>query len=110
MNEKIKRIAAPCPFMIYDKMGYHCCALKGSNVLCAWNYNVLGESFTVEFIKDERTSEIITVSDFVFPERIEEIRRRAMTKEDVPKICPRGFTYEQIDAKIRALEELHDGV
>ena len=109
MKKKNKRMSVPCPYMIYDPQGYHTCALQGTNVLCAWHYNVLGESYTVSFTTDERTGEITIISDFNFPERIEERRRNAMTKEDVSKLCPRGFTYEQIDSKIKALELQHKG-
>ena len=77
-----KRIGFPCPYMIDDGSGYVCCVIKtaidrqrpsdSDGVLCAWFYD-LGD----DLIKT-RTS-----------------------KDIVPKLCPRRYTYQEIDAKIR---------
>ena len=85
--ERGKRVGLPCPYMVYDPRGYHGCAISTElfrfenpnsdikhPILCAWFFDICDDGIKT------RTS-----------------------KEVVPKICPRQYTYEEIDAKIQCL-------
>jgi hypothetical protein len=108
-----KEIVAPCPYMIFDANGYHKCELmpvvdsEGNNThcVCAWFYDVCNPPITIEFSIDQKTGKVGSVSTFDLPdsEEYKDMVKRTMTEADVPKLCPRGFTYRQIDAKIAIL-------
>jgi len=93
--EELKSIGYPCRYMVYSSIGYHTCALLtdysntiqrfkklhgakirecDSGVVCAWFFDINDDG-------------IHTITP----------------KSVVPKICPLGYTYEEIDAKIQPL-------
>jgi len=84
-NLEQKRMGVPCPYMVYDSKGYHGCAILSAindskfpdstgDTVCAWFYDICDDG-------------IKTITP----------------KEVVPKICPRRYTFEEIDAKIQPL-------
>lgn len=99
---EIKTIAKPCKFMVYDKNGYHTCEILSAqckdNVLCAWFYD-LGNPTIHVTIKLGRIP-------WEKPEfKWEEPDRPEITEDDVPKLCPLGYTFKEIDARISLLNE-----
>ena len=101
--KKNDKLAVPCVYMIFDADGYHECEL--TRCLCAWFYDVCNPGFTVELSVNEKTGKVSSVSTFDFPdsEEYKDMVKRTMTEDDVPKLCPRGFTWKEIDAKIKPL-------
>lgn len=105
-----ERLTMPCANMIFDPEGYHKCNFLRSGddfCICAWFYDVCNPGFTVEISVDSQTGKTSTVSTFGFPdgEEYKDMVENTKTEEDVPKLCPRGFSYEQIDAKIKILND-----
>jgi hypothetical protein len=105
MDENV--LSMPCPHMIFDASGYFRCELmpfKKTFCLCAWFYDLNNPGFTVEVSVDSK-GKPTSVSDFDFPDsnEMKELRENTVTEDDVPKICPKGFTFKQIDAKIQPL-------
>jgi hypothetical protein len=102
-----KIIAIPCQYMIFVSDGYIQCELKPCEktfCLCAWFYDVCNPGFTIEISVDP-SGKRNSVSTFDFPDspEMKDIRERTVTEADVPKLCPKGFTFKQIDAKIQPL-------
>jgi hypothetical protein len=100
-------IAVPCPYMIFDKGHYHECALllsKGSDgtishCLCpGLFYDVPGDLYSMEV---DGTN---WVTEDNFPDIAREKAKTRMTKDDVPRLCPKGYTEKQIKAKAEALD------
>ena len=105
-----KELTAPCPYMIFDPNGYHTCELKpcdGSYCVCAWFYDLSNPGFTIEISRNPKTDKIGSVSTFDLPdsEEYKDMVRNTLTEDDVPKLCPRGLSFKQIDAKIKILHE-----
>ena len=87
--EKRLRLGVPCPYMVFDPNGYHSCA-------------ILTELSRMEH-PDWEPADVMCVWYHAVCYDIGEWR-----EEDIPKICPRGHTYEEIDAKIQLLLEKVD--
>ena len=109
----MNQLVCPCPHMIFDKDHYHKCVLLLSkdsagttcHCLCAWFYDLSNPGYSVELDLHSKGKSGY-VSDFNFPDskEIKEMRERTMTEDDVPKLCPKGYTLKQIDAKIKAFD------
>jgi hypothetical protein len=121
MSEQVA-LAVPCKLMIYDSDGYHGCSIFTiqlfckhpemrkeyfNPVLCAWFYDISNPGFTIEVSIKPKTHKISSISTFDFPDSTEykEMIERTMTEADVPKLCPLGYTFKQINAKIQPLHE-----
>lgn len=110
MNEQ-ESVSMPCPYIIFDPIGYHTCSLlpadKGRFCLCAWFYDLGNPCITIEVSIDPITKKFGAVSTFDLPqsEEYKDMVKQTKTEEDVPKLCPRGFTFKQIDAKIQVLNK-----
>ena len=105
MNENL--LSMPCPHMIFDASGYFQCELKPTKkafCLCAWFYDISDPGYSVE-LDFHSKGKPGYVSNFNFPDskEIKEMEKRTMTEDNVPKLCPKGFTFKQIDAKIQPL-------
>ena len=89
--------------MIFDKDHYHCCDrmpyhFEGSGFgfyVCAWFYDMSGITFHIEY--DGKG----VVSNRNLPDIP---REPEPNKDSVPKICPKGYAWETIDAKIKAFD------
>lgn len=92
----------PCEYMIYRSDGYHQCAvLQGA--LCLWFYDILGFSYQIEVSVNPETGEKSIISETNLPEVWEEKLSKCPRESDVPKRCPKGYTYDEIDRKIQPL-------
>lgn len=70
-------LAVPCPYMIFDEGHYHGCELlRTRNSRKQVDYCVCAWFYDMGYSH----------------------------KEDVPKLCPRGFIWDHIDAKIKAFD------
>ena len=88
MVEKRRKIGFPCPYMVFDPNGCHACAILSELSRMKhpeWNY---GNTMCVWY-----HSVAYDVGTW---------------EENVPKVCPRGYTFEEIDAKIQLLHERVD--
>jgi len=111
-----KELVVPCPFMVFKANGYHECVIlreqENSKVgpLCAWFFDLFNPSWTISISRNPKTGEMASISTFDLPESEEykDFVKRTMTEEDVPKLCPKGYTFEQIDTKIQPLMDKVD--
>ncbi len=104
-------IAIPCRYILVHPDKYHNCSLLGGAVCQALNYNLT--DITVKMVRkpsarrfngnpDEGTFEA-TVTDY----EMEVLSVECPEDEfDLDAQCPAGFTWDQIEAKIAALDEL----
>lgn len=89
MVEKGQKIGVPCPYMTFDPNGAHTCAILTELSRMKhpeWNY---GGTMCVWY-----HGVAYDIGDW--------------REEDIPKLCPRGHTFEEIDAKIQLLLERVD--
>lgn len=90
-----KTIVAPCPYMLFNKDGYHECVLFPKGILCAWYSYIFfsEESCTAGVLVNRETGKVL---GYKIP-----LSKEGLTKDDVQTICPRGLTYNQIYTKIK---------
>lgn len=99
-----KELAVPCPYMVFKTDGYHECAIlreqKNSKVgpLCAWFFDLFNPTRYFQIVENKKTGKPSIISEFNFPDIPHE---KEMTEADVPKICPKGYTDKEINAKIQ---------
>jgi len=102
---RARAFAIPCPYMVVDETHYVQCKLMPIEspppnfVLCAWFYDMGDPTIMMEVDVENKS----IISDLNFPEKVEEMRKKTLTESDVPQMCPRGFTWKRIDAKIQTL-------
>ena len=102
-----KPITIPCSHMILDSDGYILCELMPSEktfCVCELYFDICNPTIMTEASFDSK-GKISLISPFNFPDskEMKEIRERTKSEADVPKLCPKGFTYEQIEAKAEPL-------
>jgi hypothetical protein len=68
--------------------------------VCAWFWDIASPTYYCE-ISVDKNGKPCTISDDNFPDVPHE---HEPSKDDVPKNCPKGYTWEQIDAKMKVLE------
>lgn len=118
MTDKLEIYSKPCKYMIYDEENYHRCSLiparaqKDHNHMnfctCALFYSESNPSFTIQFSVDPESGRVGSVSTFDFPgsEEYKDLIENTLTESDVPRLCPCGFTLQQIVAKTESLEKM----
>jgi len=110
-------ITIPCEHMLYDPTAYIRCKRlpyvhKNDSGFCVCSYFYdMGNAFIgFEVVMDPETKKAAIISDLDFPdsEKTRDIIKRQCTEADVPKMCPKHYTYQQIDAKFQACLKLNN--
>jgi hypothetical protein len=106
----------PCEHMLYDPTAYIECKRqpyvlqnRTGFYLCSWFYDIGNPGISYEVVIDPETKKAAIISDLDFPdsEKTRDILSRQCTEADVPKMCPKHYTYQQIDAKFNACLKLN---
>lgn len=110
-----EQLTCPCPYMVRESWHYTECALQPASkmidpithkkvgpkfCLCAWFWDISSPTYYSEISVDKNGKPCI-ISDNNFPDIP---REPEPDINDVPKWCPKGYTWEQIDKKMKALE------
>jgi len=116
---ELKELAVPCPFMVFKADGYHECSIlreqgnSRTGSLCAWFYDCFrGTDDFVELmyeVKDGKPINPILIHESThLPDVHRQRMKDFLIESDVPKICPKGYTFKQISAKIQPLMDKVD--